>query len=259
MSLSMKAALKSILKRGNFPGISGRLLADDKWSVDDDILRTTDREFLQTWIDDYADDTIWEKIVAEARVFNDSRNFDKLSLIWYAIRARRLAEDVGSGVDPLQRERQKRHDELLALADAADALTRYWQEAEMRCARLDLFPPFPIPYEQVLLWRTLNVRQAQFLREIAGKAPSPNTRISRQSRNKNRSRLRECTAFMYAMVGHMHEICGKPRYTVVAMMANMAFPEADVSVDDVRLAARRATTRLGRRRKTDPLSPKKSA
>ena len=79
-------------------------------------MRSSDGDFLQTWVDDYADDPAWEKLVADARRFQKSSMFDPISLIWNALRARRAAEDAGSGVDPLDEERRKRREELLDLA-----------------------------------------------------------------------------------------------------------------------------------------------
>ena len=258
MSLSMKAALLSVLDQGTFPGISGRLLEEIR-SLDDDALRATDREFLQTWIDDYADDPIWEKAIGAAHRFQKSRIFDNLSLIWYALRARRLAEDVRYGDDLLQRERQKRHDEMLKLAKSAEDLTNFWREAMARCALLTIGrPPFPLPFEQVLHLKELNEIQTKLLRQLPGTPPPPSTRISRQDLGKNRHRSRECITFMYSMGGFMLEVCGKPFYDAVATMTNIAFPQADISVDDVRRVATQATTRSGRLRKTGALGGKKS-
>jgi hypothetical protein len=113
-------------------------------------LRSSDRDFLQTWVNDYADDPAWEKLVADARRFQKSPMFDPISLIWNALRARRAAEDAGSGVDPLDEERRKRREELLDLAKAADGLAAFWRQAQVRCAVLDPWrPPFPVPFEQV--------------------------------------------------------------------------------------------------------------
>jgi hypothetical protein len=260
MSRSMKETLASVLDRGNFPGISNRLLPeDDWWSPERDTLQKLDREFLQAWIHDhYADDAIWEEIVAKARQFRVSHVLGHFPLIWYALRARRLADEIRFGDDPLQRERENRRDELLALADAADALAQFWRKAEGKSTVLALgFPPFPIPFERVLQLQKLNEGQAQLLLLLAGAPPPPTTRNSRQKRSKKHDRSRECAAFMHSMVGHMREICGKPFYHAVATLTEIAFPEAEISIDDVRRVAKQATTRSGRRRKTDALSRKK--
>jgi hypothetical protein len=256
MSAAMRTALRKILNEGKFPGVSGRLLPEDKWLPEDDKLRISDRRFLQTWIDDYADDPAWEDLVAAANRFQKSDAFDHLSLIWYALRARRFAEDAGSGVDPFHAERQKRHEELLDIAKSADALTKFWREAEARAAVL-WPPPFSVPIDLVWQLQELNEGQAELLRQMAG-TPPPTTPISRQSRGKKRDRTRELRLFVRSMVGFMQEACGKPRHEFVATLANIAFPTADVSADDVR-AAMQPTTRSGRRRKSGALSPKKGA
>ena len=254
MSAAMRTALRKILNEGKFPGISSRLLPEDKWLPKDDELRTSDRRFLQTWIDDYADDPAWEELIAAANRFQKSDAFDHLYLIWYALRAWRLAEDASSGVDPLYSERHKRHQELLDLAMSADALAEFWREAQARAAVL-WSPPFPVPFGLVLQFQETNQDQAERLRQMAG-TPPPVTPISRQTRSKTRDRTRELRLFMQAMIAFMREACGKPCNELVATLANIAFPQADVSVDHAR-AARQLTTRAGR--KKDALSPKKGA
>jgi hypothetical protein len=253
MSAAMRTALRKILNEGKFPGISNRLSPEDQWSPKDDELRTSDRTFLQTWIDDYADDPAWEKLIAAANRFQKSDAFDHLYLIWYALRAWRLAEDAGSGVDPLHAERHKRHEKLLGLAMSADALTGFWRDAQARAAVL-WSPPFRVPFKLVLQLQKLNEAQAEPLRQMAGTSP-PVTPISRQSRGKRRDRTQEIGAFMRSLVDFMREVCSKPRYDPVATLANIAFPGADVSADDDR-AACQLTTRAGR---TQPQKRRRSA
>jgi hypothetical protein len=168
-----------------------------------------------------------------------------------------FSEDAGSGVDPLHAERQARHDELLELANRADALTEFWQRAEAKSAVLaPWFPPFPVPFDRVLQFQELNKEQARILRQMAG-APPPPPHISRQSHSKTRDRTREPRLFMRTMVGFMRETCGKPHIDVVAILANIAFPGADITTDNVR-AAMQATTRSARRRKSDALGAEKA-
>jgi hypothetical protein len=146
----MRKALLRILEEDRFPGISNRLLRDDQWLPEDDELRASDRYFLQTWLEDYADDPAWDKLVRAARRFRTSSHFDHSSLIWYALRALRAALDSSSGVDPLHAERQARRDELLELAKSANDLTRFWQRAEAKSAVIAPWSPFPVPFDQVL-------------------------------------------------------------------------------------------------------------
>jgi hypothetical protein len=253
----MREALDFVLQEDKFPGIDNRLLTDDDWTPSRDALRVSDRKFLRNWIRDNADEKVWGKIIVAARRFQNSNTFDHLNLIWYALRAKRMAEDVRLGDDPLQRERQETHKRRLELAKSAEVLSGFWQEAQAKSAVL--WQPFPIPFEQVLQLQHLNEIQAKLLRQLAGTPPPPSTRISRQSRGKKLCRTRECTAFMHSMAGHMLKVSGKPFFGAVTTLTNIAFPGADVSVDAVRFAVTQATTRAGRRRKTDALGGDKSA
>ena len=81
-------------------------------------------------------------------------------------------------------------------------------------------------------------------------------RVSRQSGGKGkRNESRKLKVFMQQMVNYMYQLCGKPRYDAVAMMTNIAFPDADVDEENVRSACR-PTTRGGRR-SSGALSPMK--
>jgi hypothetical protein len=174
MSSTMRAALLKILRENKFDGISSRLLPEDKWSPKHDELRTSDREFLQAWIDDHADDKAWGKLISQANHFQKSRTFDHLYLIWYALRARRFAEDAASWIDPLHAERKKWHEQLIALAKSANALTKFRQEEEERQGVLALGArPFPIPLERVWKLQAMNKDQAGLLRRVAGEPPTP--------------------------------------------------------------------------------------
>jgi hypothetical protein len=256
MAHPIKAALLNILEEGRFPAISGRLMGQDTWSPEDDKLRSSDRDFLQKWVDEYADEPDWDKLVADGRRFQ-SPMFDYVWLIWYALRARRAAEDASSGVDPLDEERKKRREELLDLAKSADALAAFWRQAEGKSAVLEPWlPPFPVPFEQVLQFQELNKKQAACLRRIAGQPPRV-TPISRQRRSGKREQTRESGVFMRTMVEFMRKICGRPRNEVVATLASIAFPSTEFSTEDVRTAMQ-PTTQSGRRRKTGALSAKNS-
>lgn len=119
-----------------------------------------------------------------------------------------------------------------------------------------LWPPFPVPFDQVLQFQKLNKKQALLLLQMAG-VPPPAPPISRQSHSKSRKRTREAGVFMRTLVGFMREASGKPHFDVVAILANIAFPTADLTTDNVR-ATMQATTRSARRRKSDALGPEKS-
>jgi hypothetical protein len=46
MAHPIRTALLKILEEDTFPGISGRLIGQDKWSLEDDKLQSSDRDFL---------------------------------------------------------------------------------------------------------------------------------------------------------------------------------------------------------------------
>jgi hypothetical protein len=256
VSKPMRRELLRVLKGDRFPGISNRLSRDDKWLPEDDELRASDRDFLRTCLQDYADDPAWDKLVGAARRFRTSSTFDHSKLIWYALRALRAAQDSSSGVDPLHAERQARRKELLELAKSANDLTKFWQWAEAKPAVIAPWSPFPVPFDQVLQFQKSNEEQALLLLQLAG-ARTPAPPISRQSHSKSRDRTREARVFMRTMVGFVQKACGKPHNKAVMMLANIAFPTADFTTDSVR-AAMQPTTRSARRRKSDALGAVKS-
>jgi hypothetical protein len=125
----MKKKLVAVLKGDTFMG---------------DKLDAADRAYLRRWADYYADDPIWEEIVADARAYGQLPHLSMHSeLILYALRVRRFAESVRLGEDPDLRERQKRRAELLALAVKADDLARHYQEAEKYSGIAMFYTPIP--------------------------------------------------------------------------------------------------------------------
>jgi hypothetical protein len=226
MSSTFKAALANYLK-------SKHLVA-------------ADRAHLERWAsDDWINDPIWEKITLDARK-RDSGDPEAvpIKIMFFAIQARQTAEAVKGGEDPVRSGMQERRAKLLALADKAQGLADYYGRGH----------PFEVQefYEKHMMplttMKDLMQREADFLRLRAGEEPEPTTRVSRQKRGQKRAHSREYVAFMYAMVGLMREMCGKPHYAAVAHMTNIAYPDAVVDIDDVRSAVK-PTTRRGRRRK----------
>jgi hypothetical protein len=252
MSSAMRKALQKILREGKFPGLSVPLDPEDEWSPSADELTRSDRRFLEIWLNDCADDPAWDRIVTAARRFNSAANYMHLWLLRDALQVRRRAHEVSSGVDPRLQQRVSRRDYLLELKEHAESIARYWDRAQMKLARLLLSPPpFPVSFPRVMEFQDLNREQAGIFRQLAGSTPSPTVRVTRQRKSRER------TSFMRPMVNLMKETCGKPRYNDVAMLTNIAFPDIDTSKDQVRLAATQATTRSGRRRKTDAPKRKK--
>src|SRR5208282_4150103 len=130
-------------------------------------------------------------------------------IIWYALDARRIAEGVEGGNDPLLQDKQKRRVELLALADKADDLARFYQEEEKYSGIADFFQRFmalPVMPEQEAVprveppfLRMQHEREAKLLRQLAGREPKPTTFISREKGK------RAVTAFIHLMANYMDE------------------------------------------------------
>jgi hypothetical protein len=206
-------------------------------------LDASDLTYLRRWANNCADNKIWEEVIADARAYGLWPH-DSLyeSLIWYAISARRYAESVKAGDDPFLRERQNQRAELLSLAQKADDLAFYFQEAEKYSGVANFFHRFlvlPLTPEQERVRRiepsVLRVQQlqnihrqeAQLLRQRAAREPKPTTFISRKKAK------RHITAFIHLMTNHMNEFCGKQHRHAVALLASMAFNSL-VDEEDVR-------------------------
>jgi hypothetical protein len=182
-------------------------------------LDASDRTYLRRWANNCADNKIWEEVIADARAYGLWPH-DSLysSLIWYAISARRYAERVKTGDDPLLRERQNQRAELLALAEKADDLVRYFQDVERYSGISMFFQQFlnlPVMPEQEAVRRieppllrvqqlqNIHQQEAQLLRQRAAREPKPTTFISRKKAR------RHITAFIHLMTDYMNEFCGK--------------------------------------------------
>jgi hypothetical protein len=247
--------------KASFKAVLFAFLKSDKLDPDD-------RAHLKRWIAE-ANDPMWRKLEDRAQVHGVSTTSIHIGVIWYALRDRRIAESVKSGRDPLLQEKRKERQKLRELAEMADELARYFRGVEQYSAiamfwqrylvlpvqpEQEAVPRVEPPFLRVQQLRVIHEQEAKLLRDRAAREPRPTTRVSRQSGGKGRrDRSREYGAFMYDLAAQMCEMCGEPLYDVVAAMANIAFPEADLTRDEARRAARRATTRSGRRGKTGPL------
>jgi hypothetical protein len=227
MSSMMKKTLLAALKTGMFEG---------------DKLTLTEREYLRRLVDDCTDDPIWEKIVADARACERwPPNKIHSSIIYYALEARKIAESVKRGNDPILLERQKQRAELFDLAEKAEALARYFKEAEkysgiaMYFQRFLVLPVLPgqeavarvePPFLRVKQLQELHLQEAKLLRQSAGREPKHTTFISRNEPK------RHVAAFIHLMTNYMKELCGKKHRHAVALLASMAF-NCVVDDDDV--------------------------
>ena len=232
-----------------------------------------DREHLKRW-GEHERDPVWEQIAA------DARRLGKLPpivdapyslFIGAALRARDFAESqtdtpAVKRKREQQREQQERSD-LLALAEKMEDVVRHRrscrkaQHPQRVPSPTGPLPDLPQEAEAKLSldWLT---REAHRLRQVAEKvsAGEPNwdwgpipVRVSRQSGGKGkRNQSRKLGVFMQQMVNCMYRWCGKPHYHAVAMMTNIAFPDADVVAGNVRSACRPTTRTARRKRCTQP-------
>jgi hypothetical protein len=219
-------------------------------------LTEADRDHLKRWIDSHdlsGDDSMWERIDAAAGPGSGWPGGTICrAVVSYALHARQIAEAARFGRDLHREERQQQRDELLALAQKAEDLAKYYRAVARFSGIAQYFKQFLLPIRSLWMFHEY---EAELLRQRAGREPQPTTFISRQSGGKKkRGGSREINAFMVFMVDRMREECGKACYDAVAEMTNAAFPEADVTADDVGLI-----TRAARRRTTDTLKRKKEA
>ena len=218
------------------------------------------RALLRRWVDDWADDSehasLWKIIEADARkhglqsttvlIFQD--------LISYTVTAWQIAKAAESGDDPIQQEREKRQEELLELSRGADALAKYYRDnpdlvdnqellmpvlkgAEIRLVRPVIEPTSPPPVYSFRIFQNqlpdLYERQAEILRHRAKWKSSSTTFISRKSKR------RILNAFVHKIIEFLGDLCGtqangNPHRKIIAMLANICFPDETVVEEDVR-------------------------
>jgi hypothetical protein len=232
-------------------------------------LDASERTYLRRWATYCADNPIWDEVINDARALNLHPNDSLYStVIWYALHVRRLAEGMKFGDDPYLREDQARRARHLALAEKAEDLGRYYEEAEKYSGVAMFWQRFLKPVQQL---RELHEREAQLLRQRAGREPQPMIQISRQDRGKGAAKglrqvkgsrqvkkgLRQVRAFIELMTLFMRdEICGKEHRSAVALLTDIAFPGHDVDTEYVREILRYGK-RVRRTRKIRELNAKK--
>jgi hypothetical protein len=219
-------------------------------------LTLSDQAHLKRWeADGWPNDPLWERIAGAARAYGMLPNHSIHStVIRESLLARRHAESVKHGYDPDLRERQKQQEYLLELATKADELAKYYEWAEAYSGIANFFSRFLMPVQEL---RDFHRKEAQLLRQRAGRKPKPIVRVSRQDRSKNRRGLRKLNAFIHLMDYFLREeICGQPDHHAVAVLTDIAVPGYDVDAEYVRKAL--LPTTAAARRKSRALDDKKS-
>jgi hypothetical protein len=247
MAHALKTELLVVLKS------SGQLAQHVEWN-------DADRALLRRWVDDWTNDpehaSLWKIIETDARklgvqsatvlIFQD--------LIFYTVTAWQIAKGAESGDDPIKQEREKRQEELLELSRGADALAKYYRDntdlldnqellmsvlkgAEIRLSRPVIEPTSPPPVYSFRIFQNqlpdLYERQADVLRRRVKRESSSTTFISRKSE------CRVLNAFVHKITEFLGDLCGtqadgKPHRKIIAMLANICFPDEIVDHEDVR-------------------------
>jgi hypothetical protein len=228
-------------------------------------LDPSERAFLRRWSEEFAGDPSWDILVESVRSHGSvpaHTQFD--SLIWYALRARRIAISLNAG-DLNKRKSIEQRNRLLGLAEKADELARYYHEVEKFsgvAGYIHEFLRLPLTPEQEAVPRiehsSLRVKQLQFihkreaemLRELAGDPPRPTTFLSREARK------RSLTGFIHLAAEFMKEFSGKEHRSAIALLASAAF---DDTVDNEEVRKALAPSTRGGRRRVRALGRKKTS
>jgi hypothetical protein len=239
-------------------------------------LTKKDRLHLDRW-QRQADDPIWDDlagaIAARGELFR-SVDWASSLMVQYALRARRQAEEYGQ-FNPKQ-EHEKREQikaDLLALADKMENVVKHYLTCKTVHESGQPPPPDVDRYEdpviamrkQSLAWLQ---KDAQRIRERAmAITTTPSipydigfhyeVLVRRQRRGRNRSESGVISIFVQDMAGFIRERIGKPRWSTIADLTNVAFPSVEVDEDAVRSMCK-PTTREGRRKKRPVHSSTKS-
>jgi hypothetical protein len=218
-------------------------------------LDSSERSFLRMLSEEFGDDPIWKTVIDGARAQGlIPAHSEAESLVWYALRARRIALSLKAG-DLIQRNQIEQRNRLLSLAEKADDLARYYHEVEQYSAvagYIHRFLRLPVTPEQEAVPRiehsSLRVKQLQFihereaelLREMASDPPGPTTFISQQTRK------RSVVGFVHLAAEFMKEFTGQEHRSAIALLASAAF-DSVLDNEDVRKALG-PSTRAERRR-----------
>jgi hypothetical protein len=217
-------------------------------------LDSSERSFLRMLSEEFGDDPIWKTVIRSARARGlVPVHSEAESIVWYALRARRLALSLKAG-DLMQRDRIEHRNRLLSLAKKADDLARYYHEVEQYsgiAGYIHRFLRLPVTPEQEAVPRiehtSLRVKQLQFihereaemLREMASDPPGPTTFISQQTRK------RSVVGFIHLAAEFMKEFTGQEHRSAIALLASAAFNSV-LDNEDVRKALA-PSTRTGRK------------
>jgi hypothetical protein len=253
--VTLKTVIRAVLK--------GHIQISMHESLTDD-----ERVFLERWAEDWTEGaeftSLWRQMEKDARTLGLCYPLDATAifgeLIKCTLEATRIAFNAKSGDDPDLREKQNRREEILKLAAMADALADYFREGSqysgflMHFRETILMPllkdiefrrpwedrrasilQFPGAYELIVpahSLQQLHEREAQFLRDWAGKEPAPTTFISRKHKHRKRN------AFVHSLTDSLYALGvkanGQPHRKAIAVLVNIIFPHEDMDEEGVR-------------------------
>jgi hypothetical protein len=230
-------------------------------------LSRADRAFLNLWAEDWTEGAeftaLWDQVGKDAltRGFYPPTSLAVFKhLIECALEARRTAAKIKSGEDPDRREKESRRERLLKLASMADAAADYFHEmsrysGSLMQLRERLLMPllkdvefrrvseegqtsillFPGAYELIVpahSLQQLHEREANLLREWAGKVPTATTFISRKHKHRERN------AFVHSLTEYLCgfgvQADGQPHRKAIATLVNISFPDEYIDEEGVR-------------------------
>ena len=240
--------LRATKNNSKLPAVLAKVARDRRLSKDD-------RAHVERWTaDHYPDDPIWRRLATAAR----ERGLLPLdgiykSIIREALYMRGRAEGVRSGVDFVLREQRQQYQRHLDLAQKAEDLAEYYKWVQSYSGIANFFAQFLQPVSDL---EALHRKQAELLRQRAGRTPKPSVRVSRQDKSKGREGLRKIRAFINLANGFIHDwISDKPDHEAIALLTEIAFPDYVLCAEDVRLALR-PTTLSARKVRSSGTRPK---
>jgi hypothetical protein len=140
------------------------------------------------------------------------------------------------------------------LAKKAEDLAAYFEWAEKYSGIADFYTRFLQPVGEL---QAFHRKEAQLLRQRAGRVPTSVVQIRRQDKRANRKGLRRLTAFFQLLNSYiLYCISDTTEYDAIALLAEIAFPKDDVDPEQVRKVLQ-PSTRAGRKRRR-ALAAKKS-
>jgi hypothetical protein len=234
---SLSEAIEALLASNKVPSIGGEYVNHQKREDATAVARA----FLESWRN-RADDPIWWRTLATIRTYY--RRYTPYEwMVARVLRVNRRAEGARAGIDIVFQQRQNERRELLDLAGMAEALANHLGGLDEETAAWYVGLP---PIRDLV---KLHQKEADILRERAGKEPQPTVPVIRQNRRGTHCGLRARRAFIDLIAKEIdlwtqgNVLVGFDRIGAIVAFTRIGFPEADA---DVVRKTLEPTTREGR-------------